>query len=70
MEPFGEDRADFRIGQLAVAMQRLAWGDDEPFDVWDFLPKDKRPAKSAEPVTGAAAQALFNQVATAFGVGF
>lgn len=65
MEPWGEDRADFRIAQLAVALESLVRGDEAGWSVWDFMLPHMRPHEEEEE-TDLDPQAEFERFAAAY----
>lgn len=52
LEPFGEDRADLRMGILAALTANIARDEKrrrDPYEVDDFMPKFDRVEKEAQP---------------------
>lgn len=47
MEPWGEDRADWRIGQLACALESL-WSSSPSWTPWQFMLPHARPVDADE----------------------
>ena len=52
LEPFGDNRADLRIGILAALTANIARDEkrrSEPYEVDDFIPKFDKAEKEAQP---------------------